>query len=66
MKPFWVMIDKGKEFVGKAYRDLMTKEMVTHYTAKSPDIKAASVERYNRTLKEDCGDISQRKRHFGT
>ncbi len=63
-KPFWLMTDKGKEFVGKAFRDLMTKKMVTHYTAKSPDIKAASVERYNRTLKSRLWRYFTEKKTF--
>ncbi len=50
-RPWWLMTDKGKEFVGKAFQDLVIARLITHYTAESPDIKAASVERYNRTLK---------------
>ena len=50
-KPWWLLTDKGKEFVGKDFQDLMTRKMIDHRTTESPDIKAALAERYNRTLK---------------
>jgi len=50
-KPWWLLTDKGKEFTGQAFQDLMTTKNIFHRTTESPDVKAASVERYNRTLK---------------
>ncbi|MCP3663181.1 MAG: transposase family protein [Gammaproteobacteria bacterium] len=50
-KPWWIYTDKGKEFTGSAFQNLMMKNMVTHITTESPDIKAANAERYIRTLK---------------
>jgi hypothetical protein len=50
-KPWWLLTDKGKEFTGKEFQEFMNKKMIIHYVSNSPDIKAASVERYNRTLK---------------
>lgn len=50
-KPWWLLTDKGREFTGKDFQDLMSAKNITHCTTNSPDIKAAIAERYNRTLK---------------
>ena len=51
-KPWWLFTDRGKEFLGKPFQDLMEKKMIIHYVASSfPDVKCPNVERYNRTLK---------------
>lgn len=44
--------DKGKEFVGKEMKKFMLESNVNFYTTKNPDVKAAVVERFNRTLKQ--------------
>lgn len=49
--PWNVYSDSGKEFVGNPFKDYLKKNYVIHYISKSPDIKAAGVERLNRTLK---------------
>lgn len=50
-KPWKLMTDSGKEFIGREFRDLMNEEDIHHFTSKSPDVKGSIVERYNRTLK---------------
>lgn len=48
--PNHLQTDAGTEFMGKPFQELMQKYKVKHYTTFSP-IKAAIVERFNRTLK---------------
>lgn len=43
--------DKGKEFVGQVMQRFFKKNNVNYYTTRNPDVKAAVVERFNRTLK---------------
>ncbi len=51
-KPWWLYTDRGKEFTGKPFQDLMEKKYIIHYVATSfPDVKCPNVERFNRTLK---------------
>ena len=50
-KPWWLLTDKGREYTGSDFQDLMHLKMIDHRTTESPDIKAAVAERYNRTLK---------------
>lgn len=50
--PILVQSDKGKEFVGSAFSDFLKKRGITYRTVRNPDVKAAVVERLNRTLKE--------------
>ncbi len=51
-KPWWLYTDRGKEFIGKPFQDLMEKKYIIHYVATSfPDVKCPNVERFNRTLK---------------
>lgn len=50
-KPWKLMTDAGKEFIGKPFQKLMEESDIQHFTSKSPDIKGSIVERYNRTLK---------------
>ncbi len=50
-KCWWLFTDKGKEFIGKDFQDFVTKKRIIHVVSRSPDIKAANVERWNRTLK---------------
>ncbi len=46
-----LMTDKGREFSGKPFQELMKKYDIHFFTANSPDVKAPNVERFNRTLK---------------
>lgn len=50
-KPLKLRTDKGKEFVAKEVQKFFKDVNINHYTVKNPDIKAAVIERFNRTLK---------------
>lgn len=50
--PVYLQTDRGKEFLGAAFQDLLRKKDIQFRVARNPDIKAAIVERFNRTLKE--------------
>lgn len=50
--PVWLQTDKGKEFVGSVLQGFLTTRGIRFRVARSPDVKAAIVERFNRTLKE--------------
>ena len=43
--------DKGTEFLNGAFQKLLKDRNISHYTTENDDIKAAVVERFNRTLK---------------
>lgn len=63
-KPWRLMTDKGKEFVGQPFQQLMKKYGINHFTANNPDIKAPNVERYNRTLKSRLWKYFSNKKTF--
>jgi transposase InsO family protein len=44
--------DKGLEFLNRTFQDMLKKHGIHFYTSENDDIKAAVVERFNRTLKE--------------
>jgi len=44
--------DKGTEFVNSTFQSMLRCRRVEFYTSENEDIKAAVVERFNRTLKE--------------
>lgn len=50
--PICLQTDRGKEFVGAAFQNLLKKKAIEFRVARNPDIKASIVERFNRTLKE--------------
>lgn len=43
--------DKGTEFLNASFQKLLKERNIRHYTTENDDIKAAVVERFNRTLK---------------
>jgi hypothetical protein len=43
--------DKGTEFLNSTFQKLLKDHNIRHYTSENDDIKAAVVERFNRTLK---------------
>ena len=48
----WILTtDRGKEFSGSAFQDMLARNDIQHHYATSPDVKCAIVERYIRTLK---------------
>ena len=49
---FYLQTDKGKEFFNKHVKELASKYGFCHFHTYDRDIKAAVVERFNRTLKE--------------
>lgn len=50
-KPTCIQTDKGGEFTGQKVKNFLSKNGVKYFTTKNPDVKAAVVERVNRTLK---------------
>jgi len=46
-----VQSDKGGEFLGGAFQSTLARRGVKFYTSENEDLKAAVVERFNRTLK---------------
>ena len=49
--PARLRTDRGSEFKGSLFRELMEKYDIHHFYALNPDVKAAIVERWIRTLK---------------
>ena len=49
--PVYLQTDKGKEFIGKEMQKVLKKNNIAYRVVRNPDIKAAVVERFNRTLK---------------
>lgn len=43
--------DKGSEFLNSSFQKLLKDNSIRHYTSENDDIKAAVVERFNRTFK---------------
>lgn len=50
--PVCLQSDRGKEFVGSAFQATLRKRNIRFRHARNPDIKAAVVERLNRTIRE--------------
>ncbi|XP_011858854.1 PREDICTED: uncharacterized protein LOC105556376 [Vollenhovia emeryi] len=50
--PVYLQTDKGKEFIGQALQRFLEEKGIRFRVARNPDVKAAVVERFNRTLKE--------------
>ena len=55
--PVLFQTDKGKEFLGKEMQQVFKNNSINYRVVRNPDIKAAVVERFNRTLKGHYGDI---------
>lgn len=51
-RPLALQTDRGKEFTAKIIQKFLKSEAIQYRIARNPDIKAAIVERFNRTLKE--------------
>ena len=49
--PNMLQTDKGTEFLNSTVQALFAQHNIKHYTSENEDIKAAVVERFNRTLK---------------
>jgi hypothetical protein len=50
--PVYLQTDKGKEFIARPLQKFLEENDIRFRVARNPDIKAAIVERFNRTLKE--------------
>jgi len=50
--PVYLQTDKGKEFIARGMQKFLEENGIRFRVARNPDIKAAIVERFNRTLKE--------------
>lgn len=50
--PVYLQSDRGKEFVCTAFQKYLKRNGILFGVASNPDVKAAVVERFNRTLKE--------------
>lgn len=48
----FLQTDKGSEYVNSTFQKMLTKHKIRWYSSENDDIKAACVERFNRTLKE--------------
>ena len=48
----YLQTDKGKKFEGTAVQNILKNRGIRFRVARNPDIKAAVVERLNRTIKE--------------
>jgi len=47
-----VQSDKGTEFLNLTFQSMLNRHNIKFYTSENEDLKAAVVERFNRTLKE--------------
>jgi len=50
-KPVYVQSDKGSEFLNSTFQSMLKRYGIKFYTSQNEDIKAAIVERFNRTIK---------------
>ncbi|XP_065223788.1 uncharacterized protein LOC135847968 [Planococcus citri] len=50
-RPRNLQTDKGSEFIAEDVQTFFKKNNINHFTTQNPDVKAAVVERFNRTLK---------------
>ena len=50
--------DKGKEFYKSKFRAMLKQYDIEHFSSGNKEIKCSVMERFNRTLKPECIDIS--------
>lgn len=50
-QPAHLQTDKGMEFLNKRFQTMLDKNGIRFYTSENDDVKAAVVERFNRSLK---------------
>ncbi len=63
-RPWWLLMDRGWEFISKPFKDLMQEELIIHYTTLSPDVKAGNAEHYICTLKTRLWKYFTRQKTF--
>ena len=49
--PVHLQTDKGTEFLNRSFQTLLRKNSIRFYTSENEDIKAAIIERFNRSIK---------------
>lgn len=49
--PVYLQTDKGSEFLNSIFQDLLSRYQIKQYSSENEDIKAAIVERFNKTIK---------------
>ena len=55
-KPNMVQSDKGTEFLNSTFQSMLKRHAIKFYTSENEDLKAAVVERFNRTLQQNAED----------
>jgi transposase InsO family protein len=51
LRPVWVRIDNGKEFLNKQFQDMLRHETFLLKVCKNPDVKCAVVEHAHRMIR---------------
>ncbi|XP_020296313.1 uncharacterized protein LOC109861181 [Pseudomyrmex gracilis] len=51
-RPVYLQTDKGKKFIAHPLQKFLKEKGICFRVARNPDVKAAVIERFNRTLKE--------------
>ena len=64
--PLFLQTDKGREFLGKAFTEMLETEGIRHFTSENDDVKCSLVERFQRTLQESVHRFftARNTRHF--
>ena len=57
--PKSLQTDKGTELKNKNFQKYLKSESIHVFTTENPETKATIVERFQRTLKVGCGNISR-------
>ena len=52
--PLFLQTDKGREFLGKAFTEILKAEGIRHFTCENDDVKCSMVERFQKTLQESA------------
>jgi len=51
-RPVWVRTDKGKEFLGSSFQNLLKREGIQFQVCMKPDVKCLCIERAHRTIRD--------------
>jgi len=50
-RPVLFRTDKGKEFLGSSFQNLLKREGIQFQVCKNPDVKCSCIERDHRTIR---------------
>lgn len=64
IKPLTLQSDKGTEFLNVTVQRFLKQHGVSFHTTHNPDVKAAVIERFNRTLKTKMYKYFTRKNTY--